>query len=397
MKRNLLSLALASALVSGSAFAEIQFSGFASIVAGTTGGSDEVVEGFENYAGRLDFQQESLVALQATSDLGEKVGVTVQITARGIEDWEPQFEWAYVSYDVNDSLRILAGRQRIPFFMYSDFLDVSYAYPWITPQQGVYDLVFDSLDGLGAIYNTSFGNVDATFHATYGNNTEEFEIAGVGDVTPEFDNIVGLATTFTYEWLTLRAGYFQANLEIPTTAFDELVAGINGTIASLPAGFLSDADINNLNEIAEDQLIVSQDTAEFLEFGFQMNFDKLRIIGEYTELTIDDTPFADDEQSYYVTAAYPVGDVLLHLTYGADENTRSSVTSDIPAALGALATSIDDNTVVSQDIDTSYITLGARYDFHESAAFKVEYTNFSSDDVNTVDADILRVALVTVF
>ena len=111
--------------------------------------------------------------------------------------------------------------------------------------------------------------------------------------------------------------------------------------------------------------------------------------------------------------------VLLHVTYGADTNTRDPIelgintaaintlrtngTVDAVPALGELlggietvANNINDFTA-SEDIDTSYVTLGARYDFHESAALKLEYTNFSSDDANTVDADILRVALVTVF
>ncbi len=419
MKKSLLTLALASAFISSNALAEIHFSGFASIVAGTTGGSDEIVEGFENYAGKLDFRQESVLGLQASSDLGNGLGVTVQITARGIEDWDPQFEWAYVSYDVNDELRILAGRQRAPFFMYSDFLDVSYAYPWITPQQGVYDLVFDSIDGVGAIYNTTFGNVDATFHGIYGSNSEEFDIDGT-DVTPSFDDVVGLATTFSYEWLTLRAAYFEAGLDIPVDGFANLATGFSATFAGAQGVGLDSIIFPEFNlDDVTDQLTVEDDKATFLEFGFQLNFDKLRVIGEYTELSIDDTPFADDEESYYVTVAYPVGDVLLHVTYGADRNTRDSIAlgvnpdgtniirqtgaADASPALAGLLVNIDNlisgtnDFTASEDIDTSYVTLGARYDFHESAAVKLEYTNFSSDDANTVNADIIRFALVTVF
>ncbi len=41
--------------------------------------------------------------------------------------------------------------------------------------------------------------------------------------------------------------------------------------------------------------------------------------------------------------------------------------------------------------------LGARYDFHDSAALKFEYTDFSDDNNSNNDAGLFRVALVTLF
>jgi hypothetical protein len=298
MKKHLISIALASALVSSSLHAEIHLSGFASIVGGATTSSKEQLY---NYDDNFDFKNDSLVALQASSDLDNGLGVTVQLTAKGEDDWDPEFKWAYVSYDASDNLRVLAGRQRVPFYMYSDFLDVSYAYGWISPPKGVYDVVFDTFDGLGAVYTTNFGNVDASFHGIYGRYTDELDLFGE-KIKPEFNDLTGLAITFTYDWLTLRTAYFVADLTMPLSDIEALGAGWK------QAGF--DNIANNTR--------ISEDSSTFLELGFQINIDEIIVIGEYTELAFDNMPFGDQE-SYYVMAGYQFDQVLVHVTFGADD------------------------------------------------------------------------------
>jgi hypothetical protein len=56
-----------------------------------------------------------------------------------------------------------------------------------------------------------------------------------------------------------------------------------------------------------------------------------------------------------------------------------------------------DGLTQSTDDDSDYITAGLRWDFHSSAAFKLEYTTFSQDINGNDDADILKAAIVTVF
>jgi len=108
-------LILSSAILAGNSQAEITFNGFASIVGGVTTSSDEQLYGYDD---SFNFAPDSLLALQASSDLGDDLSVTAQILARGEDDWDPDFEWAYVAYDASDNLRILAGRQRVPFYIH---------------------------------------------------------------------------------------------------------------------------------------------------------------------------------------------------------------------------------------------------------------------------------------
>lgn len=370
-------LILSSAIFAGNSQAEITLNGFASIVGGVTTSSDDVLYGYDD---NIDFSQGSLFAIQASADLGDSLTATVQLLARGKNDWNPDFEWAYIAYDASDNLRMLAGRQRVPFYMYSGFLDVSYAYPWITPPEGVYSVEFDTFDGLGAIYSTSMGSFDANFHMIYGGNNSEITVAGE-DVKPDFIDFMGLVATVTREWLTLRAGYLQTEVNIPLQAIQPLVQGWQA------AGFEDVA--NNIN--------VVKDTGSFLEFGFQVDYDNFLVIGEYTELNLDGT-ILPNQDSFYVLAGYRFDNMLVHVTYGEDDDAKGRITDGVPIVEPLLPLLVPTNALTdAQKNKANYIKLGLRWDFHESAALKFEYTSYSDDLNSNNDAGLFRTALVAVF
>ncbi|MDP7592034.1 MAG: porin [Litorilituus sp.] len=382
MKKLTQSLLFSSMLVTYSAHADIAFNGFASIVGGVTTSNDEQLDGYDN---TLSFDEGSLFAIQASSELGEGLSVTAQILSRGENDWKPDFEWAYVAYEANDNLRLLAGRQRIPFYMYSDFLDVSYAYPWISPPAGVYSTVINTFDGIGAIYSTNLDEFDVVVHGIYGNSDGEIsvdtELTGKADAI--FDNITGASMAVTRDWLTLRAAYFQADSTIGLLRLQPLVDGWSA------AGF---------NDIA-DNISVFEDKSEFVEFGFQAIFDTVQVIGEYTELTTANTTVGD-EDSYYIMVSKQFDTILASITYAVDEDHADAITGGVPTgvspqldALIALTNGATD----AQEVDVTSITLGLRWDFHDSAALKFEYIDYSDDLNSDNDTGLLKAALVTVF
>ena len=370
-------LILSSAIFAGNSQAEITLNGFASIVGGATTSSDDILNGYDD---SIDFSQDSLLALQASADLADGLTATVQMLARGENDWDADFEWAYIAYDASDNLRILAGRQRVPFYMYSDFLDVSYAYPWITPPKGVYSVVFDTFDGLGAIYYTSMGSFDTSIYVIYGGNNSDLEAFGEV-IEPDFNDLAGIALTLNRDWLTLRAGYVQTEMNIDIQSSKPLIEGWQG------AGF---------PDVAAD-IEISKDTGSFLELGFQIDYENLLVIGEYTELNLDGSTLAN-EDSFYVLAGYRFDNMLAHVTYGENDDSRGRITDGVPVVAPLLPLLIPTNGLTdSQTEESNYITLGLRWDFHDSAALKFEYTSYSDDLDSNNDAGLFRTALVAVF
>lgn len=379
MKLKKIALALSGMLLASNVNAEITLNGFASIVAGTTTSSDETLYGFDD---NIDFSQGSLFALQASSDLGEGLSITTQILSRGADDWDPKFEWAYVAYEANDNLKLLAGRQRVPFFMFSDFLDVSYAYAWIAPPGGVYNLVFDTFDGLAAIYSTSVGEFDTNLHVIYGSNSNGITI-GESDYEADFNDLTGAALTVTRDWLTLRAAYLQADSNIFIDSYNPLIEGWKGT--PFPS--------------VADGIEISDDKSTFVEVGFQLDFDKIIVVGEYTELTNEGT-IIGDQDSYYIMGGYRFDNMLVHVTYGGDDDSADRITTGVPVGLSPGLDGLIGATNAlsdSQSEEVNYVTLGLRWDFHDSAALKFEYTDYSDDLNGNKDAGLFRTALVTVF
>lgn len=126
MKANRFSLAvlLTASITAFQAYAvdNVRINGFGNVVMGVTSSDDT----FLGYDDNPDFSNESLFALQVSSDISDKLSATAQVLGRGSEDFDVNFEWAYLSYKISDSLTLVAGRSRLPLFTYSSSLDVGY-------------------------------------------------------------------------------------------------------------------------------------------------------------------------------------------------------------------------------------------------------------------------------
>ena len=105
--------------------AEIDWRGYATIAAGKTFDGGQT---YDNLTDELEMDQLSVVGLQGSSDLSDGLSATVQLVARGKNDFDPESEWAYVKYQFSDNADIKFGRLRALFYFYSEYLDVSYAY-----------------------------------------------------------------------------------------------------------------------------------------------------------------------------------------------------------------------------------------------------------------------------
>ena len=171
-------------LSSLSAKAEIKFSGYGSIIAGKTLGTvddplnpgqkrDEILTAdfydVGQYTNDITFNAESIFALQAVMDLSADFKVTAQLVAKGVDDFEPEFDWYYLTYQASDNLTLMAGRRNIPMYYFSEFSEVGYAYPWMRPPSNLYWWQITQFNGFHAMYNFDWGDYSNTVTAFYGN------------------------------------------------------------------------------------------------------------------------------------------------------------------------------------------------------------------------------------
>ena len=373
----------AAALVATQASAEVNFNGFATIAGGATLNKDEALY---NYNEDLNYDNDSLFGLQVTSELDDDLSFTAQLLARGNDNWETNVEWAFISYQASENVKFQVGKQRGPYYMFTDFVDVGFAYNWVTPPTGVYDLPVGTVTGVNTIITGSAGPIDSNFQVLVGRNTGTTLLDGVKRPS-DVNDLVLIAWTVNYDWLTLRASHTNAQISLEIAELQDLLGGWRQT----PFANVADA------------LEFNKDDATFSEVGFKMEFENFQLLGEMTELRSDDN-FTGDQDSYYVSAAYRVDQVTFHVTYGEDEtsNDYSAIDSVRAAVPVGASTSIDTLIFLSNGVldsrleDASYTTVGLRWDFNPSAALKIEYTDLTDNQFGA-DAGLVRVAISTFF
>lgn len=372
-------------------FSQISINGFGSVVGGMTLDDDETYFGNDD---ELAFQNESRFALQVSAPIGEKWSATAQILARGADDFDPKFEWAYVGYQVNDDLKILMGRQRFKLYKYSDYLDVGYAYPWIRPPQGTYSLPFSSGDGISAVYTTYTGDLEMTF-------TGAAQGINIADYTPTGNSALNEAE------LNIELSYFVSG----DFVFNEFNFGFN--VAYVPEfsfdGRTASADLATLlaglegagvPESVIDDIEVVEDEA--LTYGVYFGYDPgpFFFLAEYAEFDYDPGIFSD-AQSWYVTFGLRHQKWTFHATYGEDENEPSSdAQDDIPAPIAGAAPALVAGTQAvlgTQIEDSTTSSFGVRYDIETGIALKGDFTLYQNSEGSAPDAKTVSVGVDFVF
>ena len=375
-------------------FEQISINGFGSIIAAQTMDNDETLYGQDN---DLSFQDESRFALQVAAPIGEKFSATAQILARGEDDFDPAFEWAYLSYQATDSLIVMAGRQRFNLYKYSDYVDVGYAYHWIRPPQGVYSVPFSSGNGLGFLYNTALGDVDFNFTYKFiGEEISDYVPSGTTGVEPaNFKTTMSHLFNFDFTWndLNFGANYgLVPELSYEAQAFDSLDAILrNPASAGLPSTALTDAEADAvMAKVRSDD-----ETVNF--FGTYIGYDPGAwfVLAEYTYYEFDEANAFSDQESLYVSAGVRIDQFTVHATYGMDQNDPSSDVYKTVADpyLQALVKSA----VSQQEEDSETYSLGVRWEVESGIALKADYTTYSDDLDKTADADLISAGIDFVF
>ena len=373
-----LTLALLS-LFSFASIAEVNFQGFASFVGGAT--LDNEDSNYLDYENKLEFDNDSLYALQASSDLGDGLSVTGQLIARGAENYKPEFEWMYLSYNLTPTLNAKMGRIRTPFYMFSEYLEVGYTYHWIRPPIELYASQVTNMDGISFLYNLPLGSIDSQWMLSVGNRENFSDDEGVN--ASDYKPLIAFNGQFEMGVYTAKLIYTQGNLTVETD-------DINSAIALFTdAGFVS------------KHVSINDAKITFAGAALDINLHPIKVLLEFSTIDFEDLVFLPDETRMLASFAYSLSDeFLVHYSYST--NTKES-DSDLAAEATGNSTiptvtnqALAAQTLAGTDRDVTTHTLGMRYDFHNSAAFKMEVISTEDADVDT-EATLLRFGVDMLF
>ncbi|KAA8983329.1 hypothetical protein [Halospina sp. K52047b] len=293
-----------------------------------------------NNAGYAGVTEESeirpltLFAVQGTFDLSDQTRATFQLLSRGEQEardnWETQLEWGYLSHQMDNGLRVRAGKMRMPLFMYSDSLDLGYAQPFARAPSAVYDQVsLSSYTGVDATY--TFDVLGQSIRTqVFGGHSQEDRLAGQNNDIFELElrNIAGAVMSWTdYTW-TLR-------------------------------GVAARADTNFVPFGAQD------DDGEFFGLGVEYEKGNIMAVSEVTRRNVDGA--FPDRDGAYATLGYRFDSVMPYVTYAwvetqDDENRPVAPTS----SQASLAT---------QNEKREDYSIGVRWDAMPGIALKADWTH----------------------
>lgn len=325
----------------------VRFNGFFST--GYSRASNDA--GFEGITDKTSITDQSLLALQGTFEVTDKSQAVMQLVGRGSEDWDPVIEWAYLSHRPTNDLQLRAGKMRIPFFMYSDSLEVGYAQTWARPPAAVYDPVaIQSYVGADATHTLNFDGSSLTSQVFTGFTEEEGNISEV-----ELRNTAGLTLTWTdYIW-TVRG--------IAATA----EASINAArLAAL-------AEANGLQLVDGQAVLADEERGNFYGVGLGYDNGTWQVISEFTRAEVDGK-FADTD-SAYISVARRFGALTPYVVVGwiesQDNNEREGAfLAQTPS--GAVVPAVPESVL---DTRRDEYSVGMRWDITSGVALKADVTH----------------------
>jgi hypothetical protein len=278
--------------------------------------------------------------------LGNGVSITGQLLGKGDTDFDTTVSWAYISYDIDASNTIQAGRMGYPIYYFSDFMNVRYAYHWLRSPADTYTLPPTEYEGIKYTHRYTLSDWDGTLQLFSGSGISDM-YGFPGELPVKWDNAYGGIMTFGNDWLQFRAVALNQDTYM---AGEGIIPSEKDTASDTDfMGFALKADLGNLTLMAE-----------YTRFDFHSPLTILPTVVSPLSAPL----VLHQGISSYITAAYRIGDLTPHITYSQRDTDLEviSVFDDVNAK---------NNTV----------TVGLRWDFHSNAALKFEY-NTSSDDSN---------------
>lgn len=386
-KRNSLAAAMLIALAAPAVqAADLNISGFLSVGGGMVDDDNETGANYGGYEEDLTFDR-SLLGLQVTGQVNEKVSATAQLIARKNDGYEVNAEWAYLTWQASDNIKLRGGRLRTPFYIYSDFLDVGYSYGWITPPREVYYLPFNNVDGVDLYATQTLGIFDTSVQVYFGSFDDEFDLDGV-TTEAKTRNQMGVAATLGKDWWTLRAAYHETDLSV----------NVNGAILDPTSGLTLGQFLGSLPaqfSFVAPRVLVEEDKASFTQIGFTIDTGRFVAAAEHVEFESENSLFAKNVREY-VMGGVRAGSWLFHLTAARSDDEAVNLVEGIPAVPQTAVLIGTLNAIAEAQADKrDVISLGTRWDVASGVALKLQIDDV--DDEVRGDQKVYSVAVQTVF
>jgi len=302
-----------SVLMSATAAAETQLSGFATLSAAISD-QDFNYQRYLNDGGT--FNRDSLLGLQLETPIFNNWNLTLQVKgAPSTHDdnaWEPTLSWAFISWRPTDDWLLRVGKLRLPLLLYSANSDVGATFDFAHLPPEMYSLL-PSTDVKGFAFTKTWlnDNHEWTLEGYLGTAHSDWRYFLRESVPPDFTagalyigvdmNMIGLTATLHTDKNTWHLGLHRA----------ELVSDYGPLPSDAPFVFIA-PNIGYFKIFEEmpgpavptvDQLII-----DVLTLGAEITLpNDFRLIGEYGRRRINNAIMGPDTSAGYLAVLKQIG------------------------------------------------------------------------------------------
>lgn len=365
--RKLQAIILMGTLMTSGVMAEdsLDIYGFASFAMGKTVKEQNLADGSrstfgpsdrEIYNNQVQYRSETTIGLQIDADLDDGLMLKTLLQADGEKDYAGEMKWAYADYDMGDSLNIAIGRQPLPLFYYTDFIDVGYSYQWVRAPLETYYIKNSTFDGAQLKWTPTSGDFEYRFQMYHGRDDE------ISELTLTLNDITGFVAYMRKDWFEARATWMQAKIETGLQGFDIQTGGVV-----------------DLGEIETDTTYYGA----ALKATFEASYISAEWVSDKENDPIQEFAYLEGTEAWYVSAGFGVKNFVPYITYAESIN---SFSKDSPL--------LQANSYVKSNSWTG----GLRWDFHSNAALKFEYASrkdISSDGIVALAGPVKEVDAIS--
>lgn len=327
-----------------------------------------------------NWKADSVAGIQFTYAIDPKWDATLQLLSRFEDEFRSDAdgvmntEWAYLTYRPVEQASVRFGRMRTPLYMFSEYLDVGFAYPWVRPPVETYRVPFTYYDGVSVDYVVELGDWNLLTNVA-GGRSDPSVILGL-----RAEDIGLINFNLSKDAWTARIGYTRTSVQ----SDDAKLASLQTAIDYL----------YNKNKLAEPYDMLGNDNiAEYWSFGGMYDDGQWQIIAEATQLDWEKSLVLDGWSNYF-TIGHRFGEVMPYITYaheytpGENDGKRHAVIDAANAAIadpetldGFIAPLQQARNQIAAFIEKQKsLSLGVRWDVSPRVATKFEVSRITDFD-----------------
>lgn len=354
-----LSLALVTAAQAGDGVT-YRFSGFGTVGYAATSSDDVELAN----PGQLNGAQKGGSGL-VDSRIGGQLNVTFDdkwsATGQAIAQQDakgrfvPTLEWAFVRYQLSDSVAIRAGRLGWPAYLVSDYRYVGYANPWLRAPLEVYGLApLDYFEGADVTWSHDAGGGYLSVQVLGGHVSAPSPGNSERAARIKANQFVGAYATYEIGGLRLRGGLTTSKATFQSADTQALFGGLS---------------MAGLDDVAQS-LRVSNTRTTFASLGGNYDAHNVLVTAEYARLT--SSGLIGHAHGWYATFGRRFGGWMPYLTWAGYEKRDERDRYTVPAVgpLLPLAAGVDQ---IAAGNAQHTVSAGLRWDVHSNIALKAQF------------------------